>query len=522
MERSVQLETNKVKKQRRQAHYNQLNRAKLEVIEKGLSIPEAGRRFNVPRTTLRDWVKRSRNQGDGDVENISYSFTTFTREQEEAILEHCRKMSSIGYPYAPWQVIDLAQNMARQILDFSLPNTKLPTESWFKNFKRRHPDYKTSKPKKRELSKKTVSKETIITYFKELEQTMDEIGVEARPKQIWNLDETGVVLDHSPPKVLHKATDKCEMVSCGKSPTTTLIAAVSAYGESLPPYIVHKEKATREMKEGVLEGTVFKESQSGWSNSEIFREYMTEHFCKHVTARPILLLFDGHSSHYTSHVIAEAKERGIHLYALPPHTSHFLQPLDKSVFGPFKKRLYNMIHSWLHDHPGQLVTKNLLPRMLCNSLIDSMTVSNIQAGFRSTGIFPFNQNAIPLVREEKQVERKNREPNNSTNTMIQLMDGITQHYVGKIKSVKKKRKTFIPPQGGCITNGDFLEKKIEQETTNFAKKGKPYVPPFTRNFLQIDSEETDSAEEDMEVTASSPFFRDASAPKKKCSYRSRK
>ena len=66
---------------------------------------------------------------------------------------------------------------------------------------------------------------------------------------------------------------------------------------------------------------------------------MNTHFSQHVTTRPILLLYDGHTSHYTAQVIAEAKEQGIYLFALPPHTSHFLQPLDKSVFGPFKKKL---------------------------------------------------------------------------------------------------------------------------------------------------------------------------------------
>ena len=182
-------------------------------------------------------------------------------------------MGKIGYPYASWQVIDLAQNMAALMLDWSLPKSRLPTRSWYKEFLQRHPDFKMGRPKKRELYKLQVTPETIHEYFNELQKTMDEANINAQPKKIWNLDETGVVLDHSAPRVLMKAKDKCEMVSCGKSPTTTLIAAVSAYGESLPPYIVHKgQRATDEMKEGTLEGTVFKGSDSGWSNSEIFRE----------------------------------------------------------------------------------------------------------------------------------------------------------------------------------------------------------------------------------------------------------
>jgi hypothetical protein len=37
----------------------------------------------------------------------------------------------------------------------------------------------------------------------------------------------------------------------------------------------------------------------------------------------------------TIEVIAKAKEVGLPLVTLPSHTSHALQPLDVSVFGPF-------------------------------------------------------------------------------------------------------------------------------------------------------------------------------------------
>ncbi len=50
-------------------------------------------------------------------------------------------------------------------------------------------------------------------------------------------------------------------------------------------------------------------------------------------ARPILLLLDGHSSHYTPSFIK--KERVI-AFCLPPHTSHITQPLDKGPFSPLK------------------------------------------------------------------------------------------------------------------------------------------------------------------------------------------
>ena len=53
--------------------------------------------------------------------------------------------------------------------------------------------------------------------------------------------------------------------------------------------------------------------------------------------RPLLLLMDGHSSHYQPAVIRRAAEEGVILFTLPPHTSHLTQPLYKGCFGPLKK-----------------------------------------------------------------------------------------------------------------------------------------------------------------------------------------
>ena len=48
---------------------------------------------------------------------------------------------------------------------------------------------------------------------------------------------------------------------------------------------------------------------------------------------------DGHSSHVTANMIAFCMGHVIYLLILPPHCSHFLQPLDISIFGPLKRTL---------------------------------------------------------------------------------------------------------------------------------------------------------------------------------------
>ena len=49
-----------------------------------------------------------------------------------------------------------------------------------------------------------------------------------------------------------------------------------------------------------------------------------------------LLLLDGHGLHLIKEFAEYYKEKNIYLLAIPPHISHFLQPLNIILFQPFK------------------------------------------------------------------------------------------------------------------------------------------------------------------------------------------
>lgn len=49
-----------------------------------------------------------------------------------------------------------------------------------------------------------------------------------------------------------------------------------------------------------------------------------------------ILLYDGHASHISVHIVEEARNHNICLIKLPSHLTDKLQPLDKCVFGPVK------------------------------------------------------------------------------------------------------------------------------------------------------------------------------------------
>ena len=64
-------------------------------------------------------------------------------------------------------------------------------------------------------------------------------------------------------------------------------------------------------------------------DTDLFKSWLKDHLLKYaVGGRPILLVLDGHSTHYQPELIKYAKENQVILLCLPPHTTHESQPLD--------------------------------------------------------------------------------------------------------------------------------------------------------------------------------------------------
>lgn len=54
--------------------------------------------------------------------------------------------------------------------------------------------------------------------------------------------------------------------------------------------------------------------------------------------------------------IDKSKEAGVTFLTLPPHTSHNLQPLDRTVFGPYKIFYNNAVSEWMFSNSGKLMS----------------------------------------------------------------------------------------------------------------------------------------------------------------------
>ena len=112
------------------------------------------------------------------------------------------------------------------------------------------------------------------------------------------------------------------------------------------------------MLRGAPPGTLGLANKTGWMNSELFSEVI-DHFIHHSKSskdQPSLLVYDNHESHLSIEVLDKAKENGVTILTLPPHSSNKMQPLDAGVNKPFKTYYSQAMDSWMMRNPGKPIS----------------------------------------------------------------------------------------------------------------------------------------------------------------------
>ena len=175
-----------------------------------------------------------------------------------------------------------------------------------------------------------------------------------------------------------------------------MCCAVSALGNSMPPLLIFPRVHFKRdiFLNGAPPGTVGAAYPSGWMTSDNFLVFL-KHFVHHSNASkaaPVILLCDNHESHISIEGLDYASENGVHMLSFPPHCSHKMQPLDRTVYGPFKKYYNTACDNWMYNNPGKTMTIYDIAAMVGIAFPKAMTPSNIQAGFRVSGIVPVNVN----------------------------------------------------------------------------------------------------------------------------------
>ena len=105
--------------------------------------------------------------------------------------------------------------------------------------------------------------------------------------------------------------------------------------------------------------------ENGWTSDFIGMEWFEKIFAlqaqaHNTTGKAILLIYDGHRSHETIRLHQLAEKHKIHLFYLPTHTTHHLQPHDIGVFGPLQRAWQHACASYLEQHRVGMMKKSVI------------------------------------------------------------------------------------------------------------------------------------------------------------------
>lgn len=200
-------------------------------------------------------------------------------------------------------------------------------------------------------------------------------------------------------------------VHSGNRRLVTTIEFVSSRGKRFRPMIIFQgAKIQKQWVENWSE-PIYAHSEKGWTDDEHGVSWLEKSFdpqTKDIGGRRLLFV-DGHTSHVSAAFIASCWDKKIVPLCLPPHTTHFLQPLDVGCFGPLDKAYKKALEE--KNATGVVeVDKIDFLSMLRNAREKVLTQTVIMSGWAAagmkmirfygkiiliiSGIYPFDPDAV--------------------------------------------------------------------------------------------------------------------------------
>ena len=110
---------------------------------------------------------------------------------------------------------------------------------------------------------------------------------------------------------------------------------------------------------------------------------------------PPLLLMDSHYSHkFNWYFLDLMKDSNITVLAIPPHTSHHLQPLDKTPFKSLEDAWDCQLRMYNRERGGKKLPKSDFFSVFNVAWWRGMTSKAILAGWRVAGLWPLDPKRI--------------------------------------------------------------------------------------------------------------------------------
>ncbi|RHZ09241.1 hypothetical protein DYB37_012100 [Aphanomyces astaci] len=264
----------------------------------------------------------------GDSEGNKYALFIVLMQKKSTIATTLRAnindRNGFGvFPIGRDHIVEKATQMSVTIND--VPRATTLSFGWYKRFLDRHSHLKVSKARVLSKPRNAVASNVVVDFFHELAHDLSLVNVD--PSRIFNMGETNFSPTKTSKKVVVHRNTKAVYAEESSVPShVTIVACVAADGTKvLPLFILPGEKVSTDTCDKLtIPGAALTTSEKGWTSSFICRKWlsMLDANIPASTMRPILLILDGCSSHYSEYIYPEATALNILLQFLPANATH--------------------------------------------------------------------------------------------------------------------------------------------------------------------------------------------------------
>ncbi|XP_018372741.1 PREDICTED: tigger transposable element-derived protein 6-like [Trachymyrmex cornetzi] len=358
----------------------------------GMKIRAAGRKFNISESTLRKRLKES------STSHVPLGRKpTFTVDEEKELTNHILNLAKLFYGLTSHQLRRIAFDFAEaKHVNHTFNKTiQLAGKDWLYQFLQRNSEIKLRQPKGTSLNRiNAFNKEEITRFFSNLQEVMEKYRFP--PNRIFNMDKMCITLIKKKcPKIYGaKGIERIGTATSGeRRRTVTTVFCMNASGTYIPPMIIYPRARmnTQLQKNGPI-GAIYACSKNGWINKGLYLDWL-HHFKSYVKPTcedPVLLIIDNHTSYISLDAFDLCKSGFITVLSFPPHTSHRIQPLDLTFFGPLKNALYREYDLYLKLTDHKKITEYNLAELLNKAFLKVASMKEGISGFRTAGIYPLN------------------------------------------------------------------------------------------------------------------------------------
>jgi transposase len=452
---------------RRKYSTNDLNAAVARVVN-GESPLHVSTSTTIPYSTLRKWTKRQR---DGDVEAPKRRGPPplLPADAEQSIAEWVCERQRVGRPVDRQAIL----RKACEISDF-LCNVTVGA-GWYTRFMARFPFLAPRKAQKLSKTRNSVVETDVMDLFNTLVKLTIELKLQ--PSQIFNMDETAFMTRSKSKHVIAvRGSSNVWESEATASFHLTIVACASAAGLVIPPLFILPGQRVRMdlLSECRVPGASVTTTVSGFINGDVFSAWLP-FFAGSVpldVPRPLVLVLDGCSSHFSSQIHAVAAAVHVLLVILPSNATHLLQPLDVAVFASMKRKIRRLVDIFAEETDDGFfsIDKQTAVKVACMAWKSCRFSRNIVSGFSSCGICP---PSLVNMQRRLDVFKNNGIPNKLARaSWVYKKESVQQEILAIPDRPPKCKLRKTVTVAGQLLTCELLDEMAADQLSRVAKKKK--------------------------------------------------